>query len=386
MSNIRRAARWLPLGAALVLCATAIALAGRARPSWGQTGSATPAPGPEQPIANANAVRLVLPSSIRDAGAPDKLPVFKWSRADMYGTGAGHIIFITTIYPAYESDGTRDDRLIADFLTWDGAEWTPQLVDDAGVVLTGDNAWLAENLTDISAYPTAPGAAFTGFTVTYSAAGQYASAVTREETVAAVYDLTPTQVWSRVTHLKDVDSSNAGWVATHQEDADWSFKSVNGQTGIVANVTDTDTIVLDGTVAPDAAPPAGTTSTTSTESYVLGANGFVSLTPGGAPPQLSGSPAATPAPGAASSTPAVGSATAGPSTAAGSAAATVPATATPPPASPTLCAAPNLIFPVGTRPIPTCGPQRAGVAPVTAVPAVTTPPPATATAHGTPVG
>ena len=383
MSEFRRAVRWLPLAAALVLCATAIALGGSARNSLGQTGSSTPALGPEQPIANIDAVRLVLPADFRDVGRPDHLPVYKWSRADMYGTSAGHIIFITTIFPAVESDGTRDDRLIADFLTWDGAEWTPQLVDDAGVVLTGDNAWLAENLTDISAYSTAPDAAFTGFTVTYSASGQYTSGVTREETVAAVYDLTPAQVWSRVVHLKDVDSSNAGWTATHQEDADWSFKSVNGRTGIVASVTDTDTVALTGAVAPDAAPPAGTTTTTSSESYVLGPNGFVSLTPGGAPPQLSPTPAGTAAPSSASST------TPGPQASAiVTAAPTAPPTAAPPTATATPCAAPGIIFPVGLQPIPTCGPRTVSapaVSPPQATPAPATAP-ATATSSGTPAG
>jgi hypothetical protein len=357
MLALRRFARWLPLGVALALAALAVALGGGAHPSLGQSGSATPATGPEQPITNSDAVRLVLPADIRDNGSVEnKLPVYKWSRADMYNTTAGHLVFITTILPYTESDGTQDVRLISNFLSWDGAEWTPQLQNYLGIALTGDSIWLANNLTDISAYSTPADSVFQGFFATYSASGTYSDGVTRDETVAAVYDLTPSEVWTRVTHLQEVDSSNTGWVATHTEDADWAFKNLNGKPGIAVTVTDSDTIDLTGAGDASAAPPTGTTTTTSTETYVLGPGGFVSLTPGAppsAPSAASPSPAGTPV-----ATPGETPAPVGPS--AGPTAPPIQPPTPAPTAVPTLCAAPNIIFPRSMTPIPTCAPAPRG--------------------------
>jgi hypothetical protein len=346
----RAKAAWLALAFGIGACVLG-ALAG-GRSSFGQTGTATPAPGPEQPLANDDAVRLVLPTDIRNAGS-DRLPVRMWARADMYGTSLGHVIFVTTIFPYTESDGTRDDRLVANVLAWNGTAWVPQQLDNTGAPLAGDNAWLAQNLTDISAYATGTGGLFTGFYATFSASGPYSAALTREETVVAVYDLAANQVWSRVVHLKDVDTSTPGVIATHAEDVDWSFKKVGNQPGIVANVTDTDTIALTGDASGGNLPEPGTTTTTATETYVFNNGQFVSLTPSGPPPQAAPptTPAGTATPGG---TPAPASVT------------PAPAVPTPTPGTP-LCAAPGIIFPRGVTPIPTCPPTpvvpRAGGTP-----------------------
>lgn len=365
-----RALRWSPLAALLAIAALLGVLAAGGHVTHGQTSdtptaaassattgttSAAAQAGPEQPIENDDAVRLVLPADIQNS---TKLPVKKWARADMWDASGVHTVFIATIFPYVESGGSASYRLIANYLRWDGAEWAPALPGYGGVALTGDNLWLAQNLNDITAYATPPDSIYQGFVVTFTAQGQYSATDVRTETVAAIYDMTLNESWSRMLHLQDVDTSNPGYTSTHSEDVDWAFQTVNGAVGIVANVTDTDQIALTGPADPSL-PQPGTTQTTSTETYILGSDGtFVSLSPGGAPPQPATSPpAGTSTPAAATSaTPAPSQPTQNP---------------TPPPTrAPTVCAAPGILVPKGVVAPPTCGP---------------TPQPAPA-AQGTPAG
>lgn len=386
----RRIALWAPLAiVAAAVALLAVATTG-GHVTHGQT-DATPTPavsavtgsgdaavtapaGPEQPIDNDAAVRLVLPASIQNSA---QLPVTKWARADLYGTSSGHLIFIATVFPYTESDGSASYRLITNELQWDGAAWTPALPNYTGITLDGDNLWLAQNLTDITAYPVPPASGYTGFYATLSAQGPYSGAVARAETVGALYALTLNESWSRVQHLQDVDTSNAGYTTTHTEDVAWSFQPVNDATGIVANVTDTDEIALTGAADPSL-PQPGTTQTASTETYLLSSDGtFVALSPGGMSAQPAVPSAATAAPTAPAATtpaPAV-SATLIPVQLT-----TATATATPARAA-TACAAPGILVPRGIAAPPTCGPT-----PAATVPQGTPIPQSTATPNGTAAG
>jgi|GEM_PF-658468 len=245
---------------------------------------------PAPPIQNEDAVRAVLPADLQGA---TRLPVRKWARADMPDAPGGYIVFIATIYPRLE-DGS--EWLLVNYLQWDGQEWALGLSNYPGVQLKGDDTWLAENLTDISALASPPGQSYRVFTVGYTADGAFSDSLHRTETVVQIYDLTLTTAWSRVDALQDIDTSHAAYTLEHGENVDWTFKDIDGDgiSELVATVTDTDTVTLAAGVAPDPSlPAAGTTTSVATEIYKW-SNGVFSLQSVGAPLTAAASP--TPAP------------------------------------------------------------------------------------------
>src|SRR5581483_3802790 len=249
-------------------------------------------------IENEDAVRAVLPAELQGS---TRLPVRKWARADMPDAPGGYIVFIATIYPRYE-DGS--EWLLVNYLQWDGRQWQLGLSSYPGVQLKGDDIWLAENLTDITALASPPGQSYRVFTVGYSADGAVSDNLHRTETVVQIYDLTLTTAWSRIDALQDIDTSNAAYTQEHDESVDWVFKDIDGDgiSELIATVVDSDTVTLAAGVAPDPSlPAAGTTTTTSTEVYKW-KNGVFGLQSAGAPPAAA--PASpTPAPAATTPTP-----------------------------------------------------------------------------------
>lgn len=257
--------------AAAVAIGVAVA-AGPARSTLGQTSASptvvvtatTNGPSAAPALDNETAVRMLLPPSIQNS---ERLPVYKWGRADMPNAPGGSIIFIATVYPLRDDAGNSSDWLLANYLQWDGFEWVPGLADYQGRKLLGDDRWLAENLTDITALPSPPDQSWRVFTVGYTADGQVSPGFSRTESLVEIYDLTLTTVWSRVDALDEVDSSNAGYTREHTENVDWTFQDLDGDgiSELVATITDVDTITRsDGTAGP---PAAGTTRGTSTEVY-----------------------------------------------------------------------------------------------------------------------
>jgi hypothetical protein len=280
------ARRLWPLGGVAIAVAVVLAFAGSTpRPTLGQSASptvvvtatgATPAvtttsitstsaAQPAPPIDNETAVRAILPDSIRDSV---RLPVYKWARADMPDAPGGYVVFIATVYPLRDDAGNVSDWLLANYLQWDGSEWLLGLSDYQGRKLMGDDAWMAENLTDITALPSAPGQSWRVFTVAYTADGTVSPGFTRTETLVEIYDLTLTTVWSRIDYLRENDSTHAGYVKQHAEDVDWNFQDLdgNGISSLVATVTDVDTITQTD-AADSTTPPSGTTRNVTTEVY-----------------------------------------------------------------------------------------------------------------------
>ncbi len=327
-------------------------------PSAAPRGSATPQPPigassaqPAPPIENEDAVRAVLPADLQ---ASARLPVRKWARADMPDAPGGYIVFIATIYPRYE-DGS--EWLLVNYLQWDGQQWRLARSDDPGVQLKGDDIWLAENLTDITALASPPGQSYRVFTVGYTADGAVGDSLHRSETVVQIYDLTLTTVWSRVDALQDIDTSHAAYTLQHDESVDWVFKDIDGDgiSELIATVVDSDTVTLADGVAPDPSlPAAGTTTAASTEVYKW-QNGVFTLQSAGAQPTAA---PAGPTPVPASPTPAPAAGTTTPRAAAS---ATAARTATQPPArgSATPAASPAASPAAGAFPSSACPPASA---------------------------
>ncbi|HLZ71940.1 MAG TPA: FKBP-type peptidyl-prolyl cis-trans isomerase [Dehalococcoidia bacterium] len=350
---------WLVASAAGLLLAAAAFAPGGTRGQASPSATATPrstattattAPQPAPPIQNDDAVRAVLPADLQGS---TRLPVRKWARADMPDAPGGYVVFIATIYPRFEDNS---EWLLVNYLQWDGQQWQLALGGYAGVQLQGDDIWLAEHLTDITALASPPGQSYRVFTVAYTADGAFSDTLQRTETVVQIYDLTLTTAWSRVDALQDIDSSHAAYTLEHDESVDWIFKDLDGDgiSELVATVTDTDTVTLAAGVAPDPSlPAAGTTTTTSTEVYKW-SNGVFSLQSLGAPPAAAASTTPTPAPPAAATR--------------------SPAAATPPPATPSRSPAPAgsaaTPAPTGTSfPASACPPASAYPPGVPALPA-----------------
>jgi hypothetical protein len=257
--------------AAAVALGLAVA-AGPARSTLGQsTASATVVvtatsngPTAAPALDSETAVRMLLPPSIQNS---ERLPVYKWGRADMPNAPGGYAVFIATVYPLRDDAGNSSDWLLANYLQWDGYQWVPGIPNYQGRKLLGDDRWLAQNLTDITAVPSPPDQTWRVFTVGYTADGPVSAGLSRTETLVEIYDLSLTTVWSRVDTLDEIDSSNAGYTKEHTENVDWTFQDLDGDgiSELVATVTDADTITRsDGTAGP---PPDGTTRSTSTEVY-----------------------------------------------------------------------------------------------------------------------
>lgn len=264
-----------------------------AGPSSASAAVTSPAPA----VANDDAVRMILPSGMQGS---DRLPVQLWARADMPDAPGGYVIFISTIYASTGAAGSASEWLLTNYLQWDGAQWLIGLPDTPGRQLQGEQAWLAQNLTDVTAAPSPAGQAWRVFTVEYTGNGDVSPTLSRDETLVEIYDLGQQlrPVWSRIDSLTDIDTSNAGWVKTHSEEVDWTLKDIDGDgvAELIATVTDTDDIALTGAATSGAATPApGTTQSTATEVYKW-INGAYALQ-GGQPAQGAPSgatPTATP--------------------------------------------------------------------------------------------
>ena len=170
------------------------------------------------------AVRMVLPASVNGR---DQLPG-KWARADMPNATGGYLVFISTIYPIYDGQGGATWYLLVNDLQWDGYQWDIGIRNYPGQVLSGDDIWLAQNLTDITAAQSPPGQAWQVFTVAYTADGLVSPTLSRTETVVEIYDLTLTTVWSRVDSLSETDTSNPNAVEQRGEGVTWTFQDLEG--------------------------------------------------------------------------------------------------------------------------------------------------------------
>jgi len=251
------------------------------QPAPGQ--AVTPAASPAPSIDNEVAVRAILPASIRDS---TRLPVYKWARADIPDAPGGYVVFIAMMYPLRDRAGSVTDYSLVNYLQWDGAQWLLGAADYAGEVLRGDDIFLARNLNDITATRMASsrGQDYRTVGVTYSADGVVSSTLSRTETVSAIYDLTLTTLWSRVTTLREIDTSNRGYVLKHAQDVDATVRdTADGGSNLIAAVFDTVETVFTGDAPAGARlPPPGIVTVTTTELYVWDGSRYV-LQPDAAP-------------------------------------------------------------------------------------------------------